>query len=599
MEFIVLFLIIFTNSVLISNLLNKKIEQVIPIAVILITLVVYIAGLFDNLDIGVNIVELLSIFSTIYNIIYAIKLAKNKKLKSKIEEIATPGLLVYIMLYFSFIFLNSGRIFEDVDEFNHWGLIVKNMYMYNAYGTVEKSIIRYNEYPPFTATFQYILLNIRGDYFEDLIIISQNILYLSMIIPICQKINLKSLSKLLFVIPVIILIPLIFYEEFYVNILVDGFLGVLFALGLFIIYSDDSKTYKNIFLSLIITALSLTKTTGIVFAVLLLLFEIINRLMKKEPIKYVALVSICPIILTSCWYLKVDGTNKNWNFEKVWKDETSESIPGEFESTVLKRYVSAFGNRNVIDEKNLSIIITLLLLSVYSMYLYHQFETEQKKKNYKFFLICIGVSFVTWGIGLLWMYMTIFTEEEALILASFDRYFSTMLLAWTVFNSFILCDTEKNRFSEIYVTIVILISLSPMNTIYEKYIQCRNDINCSHVERNYYTTIKRCKKLFNDSDKIFLLSNGNTDNMYMFKICRYEMMGINIANNNPEYFGAEEDFMQILKEEGYTYIYIFRFKEDLKDNYINLFTGTTIQDDSLYKINLDGKENLNLEKINI
>lgn len=46
MEFIILFLIIYTNSILLSNLLKKKIEQVIPISVIGITLLIYISGLF-------------------------------------------------------------------------------------------------------------------------------------------------------------------------------------------------------------------------------------------------------------------------------------------------------------------------------------------------------------------------------------------------------------------------------------------------------------------------------------------------------------------------------------------------------------------------
>lgn len=133
MEFIILFLIIYTNSIFISNLLKKKVEQVIPISVVGMALVIYIFGLFQRLDIGVKFLELLSILATAYNVIYLINLIKKKKIKPAMKRIITPGLLVYIGLYFIFIMINKGRVFESYDEFTHWAVIVKNMYMYNGY----------------------------------------------------------------------------------------------------------------------------------------------------------------------------------------------------------------------------------------------------------------------------------------------------------------------------------------------------------------------------------------------------------------------------------------------------------------------------------
>lgn len=93
MEFIILILIILTNSIAISKKINKKIEQAIPITVITMTIIVYIAGLFDNVNIGVKIVEIISIITTIYNAVNIVKSIKNKQTKKYMKTIITPRII--------------------------------------------------------------------------------------------------------------------------------------------------------------------------------------------------------------------------------------------------------------------------------------------------------------------------------------------------------------------------------------------------------------------------------------------------------------------------------------------------------------------------
>lgn len=88
-----------TNAIAIANLMKRKIDLTIPLSVIIMTIIVYILGLFDNLDMGVKIVELVSIISTIYNIIYFIISIKNKNIKEDIKRIVTPRYIsIYIFL---------------------------------------------------------------------------------------------------------------------------------------------------------------------------------------------------------------------------------------------------------------------------------------------------------------------------------------------------------------------------------------------------------------------------------------------------------------------------------------------------------------------
>ena len=90
MEFVKLFFMIITNSIAITIMLKKKIELTIPISVITMTLIVYISGLFNHLEVGTKIVELVSIIATVFNMIYIIKAIIDKKVKRMTSKIVTP-----------------------------------------------------------------------------------------------------------------------------------------------------------------------------------------------------------------------------------------------------------------------------------------------------------------------------------------------------------------------------------------------------------------------------------------------------------------------------------------------------------------------------
>lgn len=79
MEYVIMFIIIISISIVFTQLLKRKIDEVIPITVISMTLLVYIAGLFNNLKIGVYILIILFIISLIYIIIKYLLMRKKEK----------------------------------------------------------------------------------------------------------------------------------------------------------------------------------------------------------------------------------------------------------------------------------------------------------------------------------------------------------------------------------------------------------------------------------------------------------------------------------------------------------------------------------------
>ena len=241
----------------------------------------------------------------------------------------------------------------------------------------------------------------------------------------------------------------------------------------------------------------------------------------------------------------------------------------------------------------------ILLLIAYSIIVYKKTRDQKEKNRYIYILVVLGISFVIYALGLLWMYLTIFEKEEARILACFPRYISTMLLTWTTLNNLIICEKEEMKNSNIYIAMAILITIMPSKTIYTKYIKSRQYIVSAHVKRDYYTEIKKYDGLLTADDKIFFISNVNTkiDNKYVLKINKYEMMGINIANTEPSNIGTKEKFADTLIKENYNYVYINQFDEKLENMYKEIFYDSKISEQTLYKIETNSNKELKLKAI--
>ena len=587
MHYLILFVMIFSLSLPISNFFKRKIETAIPISLISIIILIYITGLFDNLNLGVKIVQIIFILTLFYNVLFIIKSIKNKTIKEEMKRIITPGLCIYIGLFLILIIINHNRIFENYDEFNHWALIIKNMYINNTYGTIENSIVTFNEYPPFTAIFQYLFLKISGTYAEDLIIIAQGVLYISMVIPICEKIDFeKNFKKIIFIVPGIIILPLIFYPNFFIEILVDGFLGVLFGIGMFLIYKK-TDLYRNVLLIFILIALVLTKTTGLFLAIMLMLFKVLKMIRKRENIKFILFLIIIPMLFIGLWNFKINKTNavREWDV----KENNIDIVSDESKVDVTLEYIKAVLLREKFTDRKLSLFLCLGIISLFSIYIVRNVED---KKEFKIKLIELIISLIIFFIGLIFVYLNLFTLKEAEALASFERYLSTILLSIIIFDFCVLFYDFKVKRVDYYIFLVILLIFMPLQNIILKYVDCRNYINISQIKRSFYTNISKYEKIFSPEDKVLFVIDRITNQKVIFKLNRYNSFGsnINIVDVDFDFIDDREKINKLLKEVDFVYIYLLKNKD--------VFENNDVSDRSLYKVFKNGDNNFKLEKIN-
>lgn len=597
MGFFVVFTVIFCFAACLAIVLKKRIEQVIPVAVLAVILIVYVFGIFDNLRLGVYIVQGLTVASLTFLIITVLKFDKENKLKELRAYILTPGFVIYMSLFALSIFINKDRILQDYDEFNHWAVIVKNMFMYNSYGTNSESIVAFNEYPPFTAIFQYLFLDINNVYSEDIIIMAQNILYFSIIIPITKNIRWnKSFRKIFIILPLMIFVPMFFYENFYLDILVDAILGVMLAYTIYVAYDEKDVTFKYVQICTGIIMLALTKTSGIGLAILALIIILIKVILNykndkkilKRELKLLAVITILAIILTSIWYVKVNNAKKRWNFEQYIK---SENLKPEEQKQVAKSFAMSVIFNPTITERKLTVFMAIIV------FVYVQAYTTSiiKDKDLIYYSWTMMCSIPIYLIMLLITYVTIFIPMEAIQLTCFERYTCTILLAYAIFQMFVLTAREEKHFGKaVLLALTVVITLMPISNITKKYIYAKDFKNTSKINRDIYTKFRKYANKIDVEDTVLYIMGPKANIEYQTALNNYITMPITIDKAIVGNFSNVKDLKKVA--ENYDFIFIYRMKEEVKEAVKTVFEDEIVSDDTLYKV-VKNENTISLKKV--
>lgn len=585
MEFVITIGILIIFAALLTIIFKRRISETISIAVVEMILIVYACGLFDNLRLGVNLLFIFAIVQLFTIVIVLCKKKNNDEVKEIIKRIIVPELFVYFGLCLISIIINKDRIFMDYDEYTHWGRIVKTMFVSNNFGTNMDSIVYFNEYPPATPTFQYIFVAIKNVFSEDVIITAQNILYFSIIMPLFNNLFRKdNIKKSLMFLFGMLVIPMIFIKNFYLDILVDGIMGVYFVMAIYYCFENDKEIffkYLKLFSCLIM--LCLMKTTGIALAVLVILALLPKIIRNKKELKYLSIMVIVISIITIIWYIKAENGAKRWDFNQYVQTEnktTEEMIE------VAKIYIKEFFIRKTITDQKFTMCTISLILVIFYIYVAKGYEN----KEYKYYLKVINIIFLLYVFFLMITYMTIFDMSEAPRLTSYWRYNATMLIPMSIYGLIGLFKSDRKiKIKECIFIFVILFNLLPHENIYQKYIDYKNYIEYSKNSRESFSQIKNYRGLFEKDDRI-LYVNGY-EGVVKYSIAQYELLPQKIVDETDALFKEKEEFEKILEDGNYDYVYIYRMQDEVREVVKEIFKDELIKNDCLYKVVKENDEN--------
>lgn len=348
------------------------------------------------------------------------------------REFLEPGVLFFFLYILFFAVFNCRLIPTGFDNFSHWAVIVKEMYLTNALPG-EGTMVIFTNYPPAAALYEYYLLQFLG-FGERQMVLAINILEGAMV-SCCfagarwdRRRNL--LARLVLVFGVLTVIV-----EHFRNLYVDALLGfILLAMGVMALWDDTFSNKTALPQALLGALLILTKMSG---AMLLLFHAVLLIVLKyrRGPdrpairVHLLALAGACGAAYLS-FQLHTRHTfgqalsNNQFqltldNFTAKLQDKSPE-FWSEFPRALLQAYVSRFNSCS-----RFFFLVNLCLLVLFLAAVRGRVRLPRRIR---------GLIPFSWGcvafysLSLIAMYVFMMSESESLIVASFSRYFGTIMI---------------------------------------------------------------------------------------------------------------------------------------------------------------------------
>ena len=374
--------------------------------------------------------------------------------------------LLILLLVCSFYWVIEANFrFLLWDEFSFWAASTKLIYTTNSLFK-ENSPIFLKSYPPIQQLFQYHVLQFFS-WSEKNTLFAQDIWLLSGALLIANQPKLGVLPKTIVFVSLTSLVYAFGYS--FSSIYSDALLGICFAASVSLAAKREQSFSVWFALVLSLCVLILLKEIGILLALVAIAVYAANMLLaspvRSSPtaaltrarvsvlsglrshwLKIFSLVGLIVFVMQSwAWYVKSIGASRALTLPSFaqWQDEPHQkrlwATLGEFAHRMLETgYVSISAPLTHWHPTILMIVVVLSLSSALVIY-------QTRSPHRLFCSVTLGILFLGfWGYTatLVFSYLVIFTEYEGIRLASFERYLSSYLLAWT---SFILIKLFESR----------------------------------------------------------------------------------------------------------------------------------------------------------
>ena len=545
---------LFSFSFLGMVLWQRKWEDVVGLALIFTISILYLFGVTGILEAGIYMIYILSGIS-----LFAASFLYVKK-KMDMGSLLSMGLFVWFILLACILMSNHGVWLARSDEYTHWGLAAKDMFYYNSLAKHADTTVVLVRYMPFSTLTEYFVLYLNGLFSEDLLYVGFQLILVSILVVFCSLLNKKH-WYMLPALGVMIFVPVTFFQDVFNCIYVDPLLAV-FAAYVFIGYYDEEK---NFFYWLRILAglfaLVMTKDIGVVIAGLLsmLIFaDIVCRQIKERKIRVKEFLQplCCLTLVIVCFfgwqvYLSTPISEKNVvEVQEKLESQTDGEQTVSYQNTISasnmseKEFVKLLTGKgqsyqykvmkNLIVElfdgdtyhlgnmgvsyMDISIIILLLIMILGSFHFWR--EKRKRMLSFGIFSFIMGVGYCS-CLGILYIFT--FSKNEALNLASHERYLASYLCAVVIaFFYFVLkqlselTGSKERKYADVAIVSIIAIMLIcvPVSNL----VWTNRDISISAEMKFGYAEIEEILRSFSRrADKVYFIcsnSNGGSRNMF-------------------------------------------------------------------------------------
>ncbi|SEO45745.1 hypothetical protein [Paenibacillus sp. OK076] len=357
---------------------------------------------------------------------------------------------------FQFSFLAGAFIFLLVlfqnqlthyDNFSHWAIVLKQMLSTDAFPTPDSNLIDFKNYPLGTSSFIYYVCRFMG-HDQSVMLLAQGLLIFSCFYAMFGIVSEKK-RFLLYAFLGLGLSTLSFFNLTIriTNLLVD-FLLPIYALAILAViyqYRHDIKRACIIMLPLA-GVLTVIKSIGIIFAAIGLIFLVYTWLKHRQKSSW---KDALPVVGTICGTL-IPYFGWSWRMATVFQgvdnkfDVATSGIQSGKTAEQMHEILWLFlkSSTDITTRPVIGIVIFQLVAIAASIFAY---VVLKKKWNLWKALIALDVVLLLYYAGILALYLFSMPLDEAVRLAGFERYASSIVVLFA--GGLVLCaaiDLERS-----------------------------------------------------------------------------------------------------------------------------------------------------------
>ena len=624
------FFIIAGVALLFCKTMSLNVGEGFFLSVGAVTALMFLGGVFHSFAFGLYAIVIIAVLGYILMIVSRAGITEKRNRQIHQNFFCSPYFIILLVLLIYSLFAFYHDFIQRIDELHLWAAAVKYMAEHDKLPVYQDFIGFTNRSDYATSLFYVFFQKLSGYNEQNMYVGSFFLMWTGFLLPFggFKKENWKK-PAFYTIILFIAIYSLYGYgtKNLYVDLPV-----ISWASGLAGWWINREKKRANLPVAVVglIMICFFKSMVGPLMAVFVLLFMLIQSfLVEKDDWKKqihskreyrraldhrrnmirIAVMAILAIVIIGIVVLIVQiCKSDSFLWQYIESRKTVAGLSAEKVKLTFGAFTTAVFGKALSSYSNLKIAFIPLLIIVLALFKIVGDLFEQKRQQIIYSVYAIGISAV-YCIFLFASFILMFSYEESIKVAGCIRYFSVCgVFLFTL--ALILLFQEKDvsrpklRF---YISLgIFLVFVSGINTKYIPITTAWNEtkiVGHTNIAR-VKTHVKQMDKILEDTDKVYMLDQASDDefatntalyymehqvNNYLVTPWRFTEKGsvIRLAENDSP---AIQDLPALLRDGGYTYLWIYKSDDYLKEALPTISNCTDVKGRQLYRIvENDGK----------
>ncbi|MBR1524648.1 MAG: hypothetical protein IJ641_09385 [Lachnospiraceae bacterium] len=434
-------------SLLFAEKYNRKLIETVPVGVYLFMLVAYLLGISGHIS---HIIPLFIIYEAAgFAVVFYFTAFMRMDFLAPFKE---AGNLIFVLLLVILWILSLHMRVTNFDDFHSWAITPKDMYYVNGLPTGNMASTFYRDYFPLVYIMDFFLFKLAGRYSEGMMFF---VLWALMLVSLAEFLHRRSDDgKLRYICRVAagIMLPFLVSFQFLHCLGLDILATTIFGSVLVYIMEhvrpaagkEPQEGFVYIRIILATTVLSMMKTTSLILAAVCIAVYFVKSIEIKKLSSWVHF-ALLPFVTGVFWiswkiFCRIRG-NTTYLSDNLDRNLSSGHMgfPAYTLSTVREFILKLFTYGLNDSAIGLTSVI-ILLLFIISYIIHIKINRTGTRDVLSLTVILLGMA--GYLLVMIYVYLFVFEEWEALSLSSYDRYIATYFGAMLYEALFLLLAVE-------------------------------------------------------------------------------------------------------------------------------------------------------------